>query len=397
MSSIVACRMCEGPVREVLDLGVMPFSGIFPRPGDPVPTGRLALSLCEGTCGLVQLSDSFDLKVLYGPTYGYRSGLNKSMVEHLTGKAAWLSTYANLQPDDTILDIGSSDGTLLGAYPTSCRRIGVDPSSAKFSSYYPKDVTYIADFFPTDALHDELAGTQPKVITTIAMFYDLEHPLEFAYHIKRLLHPDGIWHTEQSYLPGMLAANAYDTICHEHLEYYSLAQIKYIADATGFKIIDVQFNKVNGGSFNVTLAHTDSRYEEWPGLDAQLRTEQSLGLRDATTYTIFHSHINRQRDRLIHTLRSLPKRAWGFGASTKGNVLLHYSGIDRGLLEGIYDINPDKEGCVTATGIPIYADAPDDVSFLVLPWHFRDGILERYKGTGRQFIFPLPNVEVVNA
>ena len=255
---ITACRLCGGEdLKRAFDLGKMHFSGIFPATHDEdVPKGDLQVVRCSD-CGLAQLAHSFDLEVMYGPTYGYRSGLNHSMVAHLDRKAKWLADIADAEPGDVVLDIGSSDGTLLRGYSPGFTLVGVDPQADRFAEFYPEGATRLAGFFSEAVRTQGLHCKRPKIITTIAMFYDLPDPAGFAKDIRCMMNPAGIWHLEQSYLPAMLQAGAYDTICHEHLEYYGLKQIKWIMDKAGLRIIDVGFNQVNGGSFHVTVARED--------------------------------------------------------------------------------------------------------------------------------------------
>jgi len=393
VQKLEACRLCGGEVKEVLNLGNMAFTGIFPKPGESVPHGRLALALCKGECGLVQLADRFDLNLLYGPNYGYRSGLNAAMVGHLTTVAGNLAKLTNLEAGDVCIDIGSSDGTLLGALPTDAVRIGVDPSAGKFLGFYPEGVVSIPEFFPNARLDTLLGERKAKLVTSIAMFYDLEDPLAFAAKVKDLLAPDGVWYLEQSYLPAMIAQNAYDTICHEHIEYYSIRQMAYIAKKAGLKIVHLGFTETNGGSFEVAFTLPESTYPEARNLASGLLNEVEFNLDDEATYVAFKASIEHTKDTLLTLLSRLPNKPWGFGASTKGNVLLQYCGIGPTALEGIYDINPDKEGCMTpGTNIPITATPPKDATYLVLPWHFRDNILDRHPDT--TFIFPLPYVKV---
>jgi hypothetical protein len=276
--------------------------------------------------------------------------------------------------------------------PTDTNRIGIDPSAEKFRSFYPNDIELIVDFFPSKQLESRLNGKKAKIITSVAMFYDLEDPLAFATEVRNLLSPDGVWHIEQSYLGSMLSQKAYDTICHEHIEYYSLKQILYIANKLDLKIIYLTKTPTNGGSFEVTLAHANSEYPESKNIADFLAEEQTLKLDDPQTYLDFKNEIDRLKDELLVMLSSLPKKPWGFGASTKGNVLLQYCGLGPENIEAFFDINPNKEGCVTpGTNIPITTTSPpDDVIYLVLPWHFKDDILSRYPNG--KFIFPLPEV-----
>ncbi|MDR1789402.1 MAG: methyltransferase domain-containing protein [Opitutaceae bacterium] len=329
------------------------------------------------------------------------------MIEHLRAKAAFLQKLRPLQPGDVVLDIGSNDGTSLGFYPAETTRVGFDPSAEKFRHHYQDGVRLVVDFFSGGAFSAAVGGAKARLISSIAMFYDLQAPLEFVGQIREALAPDGIWHLEQSYLPLMLKTNAYDTICHEHLEYYALKQIKWMTDRAGLKIIDARTNDINGGSFAVTVAHRDSAFPEAAeAVGGLLREEAELGLENGAAFGRFRERVLRHREELPDKLRELKragKRALGYGASTKGNVILQYCGITPELLPAILEVNPDKFGCVTpGTEIPIisetegHARRPD--CLMVLPWHFKANILRReaaYLQRGGKLLFPLPEIHVV--
>ena len=345
---------------------------------------------------------------MYGDNYGYRSGLNQSMVDHLTQKVRYLERMVALRPGDAVLDIGSNDATTLKAYSKDgLRRIGIDPTGQKFFSYYPEDVKLVPDFFSAAAFRS--ASTVPaKIVTSIAMFYDLESPVAFAREVESILADDGIWHFEQSYMPSMLRMNSYDTICHEHIEYYSLAVVKRVLDAAGFRVIDVVMNNVNGGSFAVTAAKASNGTlkSNQAVIDWLLEQEERMGLSTPRPYREFEERVFRHREdlsRLIRTLVADGKRVLGYGASTKGNVVLQFCGFTSAEIPAIAEVNPEKFGRVTpGTHIQIISEAdaramkPD--YFLVLPWHFKEGILRRerdYLADGGKFIFPFPEIEIV--
>ena len=357
---------------------------------------------------MVQLRHSYDCNELYGSNYGYRSGLNSSMVSHLRDIVEKSLKLAPLRPGDLVIDIGSNDGTLLGFYPRcGAILVGIDPTAEKFRRYYNDDVVIIADFFSADVARKRCGNKHARIITSIAMFYDLEDPMAFVQQISEVLDEDGIWVLEQSYLPFMLEKNAYDTICHEHLEYYSLKQIKWLLDRASMKIVDVEFNDINGCSFKLTVAKARSRFSECTGIIREvLDKERAMGLDTARPYTAFRERVVEHRKRLITLLENLKiqgKKVIGYGASTKGNVILQYCGITRHLLSCIADVNEDKFGAFTpGTLIPIISEQearaiqPD--YFLVLPWHFRENFLEKereYLKKGGKLIMPLPEIETI--
>lgn len=391
----------------VLSLGVQELTGVFPRTVDqPVTAGPLELVWCPDS-GLLQLAHSFEPSEMYGDNYGYRSGLNQSMVRHLTQKIRYLEKVWGLKPGDVVLDIGANDATSLKAYETAgLTRIGIDPTGAKFKEFYTDDIKLVPDFF-TEANYRSVESRPAKIVTSIAMFYDLEDPVGFASEIAAVLADDGVWHFEQSYLPSMLRLCSYDTICHEHLEYYSLGAVQKILDAAGLKLIDVQMNAVNGGSFAVTAAKKASVVRPNRAvIDWLLEQEDRMGLGTPRPYREFEERVYRHREDLIRLIRALNadgKKVLGLGASTKGNAVLQFCGFTPADIPAIADVNPDKWGAFApGSRIPIVSEAdaramnPD--YFLVLPWHFKEGIVVReqeFLARGGKMIFPFPEIEIV--
>ena len=406
---ITKCRVSGSEnLISVLNLGNQELTGVFPRsPEEPVTRGLLEL-VWTPESQLLQLSHSFDPDEMYGENYGYRSGLNQSMVDHLTTKIHNLERRVELEPGDCVIDIGSNDATTLKAYETrGLRRIGIDPTGLKFPSFYPPEIQLLPEFFPTPNLKKAMGGSKIKVVTSIAMFYDLEEPVAFAKAVAEILDRDGIWHFEQSYMPSMIRLNSYDTICHEHLEYYSLHSVKYVLDRAGLKILDVQMNGVNGGSFAVTAAREDSRLKEnRVTIDWLMEQEIRMRFDSPAPFREFEERVYAHRKSLkslIEALNSDGKKVLGYGASTKGNVVLQFCNFSSRDIQAIAEINPDKFGSFTpGTHIPIVSCdeaarmKPD--YYLVLPWHFKDGIVRReqaFLSGGGKLIFPFPEIEIV--
>jgi hypothetical protein len=406
---LAACRLTGSPrLVPVLDLGEQDLTGVFPRtPEQPVTRGPLQLVWCPDS-GLVQLGHTYDASEMYGDNYGYRSGLNASMVTHLRAKVRYLERMVRPSAGDVALDIGSNDGTTLRAYDTpGMVRVGIDPTGNKFQQYYTSDSVLVPEFFSAAAYRS--TGQAPaRIVTSISMLYDLDDPGRFAREVAAVMAPDGVWHFEQSYLPAMLRANSYDTICHEHLEYYSLEVILRMLDQADLRVVDVVTNDVNGGSFAVTATHRSNRglRVNQPVIHWMCDQEERMGLRTERPYREFAQRVARHREDLTRLVRSLVadgKRVLGYGASTKGNVTLQYCRFGPQDLLAIAEVNPEKFDCVTpGTHIPIVSEAharalhPD--YYLVLPWHFRHGILAReqeYQRAGGRFIFPFPEVEIV--
>jgi SAM-dependent methyltransferase len=413
--AIETCRVCgSSSLETILELGDQALTGVFPtHKGQKVTRGPLDLVKCTGPCGLVQLRHSYEPTEMYGENYGYRSGLNRSMVEHLQAKVEGLKKLVTIDPSDVILDVGSNDGTTLSFYPEgSATLLGIDPTSAKFARYYRKDIQRVADFFTADNFRKLAGNKKAKIVTSIAMFYDLEAPLDFMQHVHDVLADDGVWHFEQSYLPLMLSQLAYDTVCHEHIEYYGLQQIKWMADKIGFALVDVQLNGSNGGSFAVTVkkkrggASGEKAADELPKSAADLLAKETAeGMDTLRPYEEFAAAVAHHKTALNETLADLRgkgKTVFGMGASTKGNVVLQYCGLTEKELPCVAEVNEEKFGrFCPGTEIPIVSEAdaaaqkPD--AYLVLPWHFRDNLIRRhqdYLANGGKLLFPLPKIEL---
>lgn len=405
---ITKCRISDSTnLITVLSLGEQYLTGVFPKSRDEqVSKGPVDLVWCPDS-GLLQLKQSYSLDEMYGDNYGYRSGLNNSMVQHLQHKANTLMRQFPLNAGDVVLDIGSNDATSLKTYPKNLKRIGMDPTGQKFIEFYEDGIELIPDFFSAEGFRKVYPTLRPKLITSIAMFYDLESPIAFVSEIEQLLDDEGVWHFEQSYMPSMLRTNSYDTICQEHLEFYSFKVVKDMLERCNLKVLDVQMNAINGGSFAVTAAKKTSKYQpNLPVINWLLAQELDMGLNTPRPYRDFEERVFKHRESLLKLIDSLVadgKKILGYGASTKGNVLLQFCGITEKHLPAIAEVNPDKFGCFTpGTNIPIISEAearamkPD--YFFVLPWHFKHSILERekeYIANGGKFIFPLPEIEII--
>ena len=405
---IEKCRVCgNSELVEVLDVGVQALTGVFPRSrNEKVTAGPLKLVKCMGAnvCGLLQLQHSYDLGEMYGQNYGYRSGINPSMVSHLHGKIERILEQNVLSHDALILDIGSNDSTTLQAYPRgNYTLVGIDPTGVKFSSYYPANIQLIPDFFSSSKIVERFGTRKAAVITSFSMFYDLEDPLSFMREIADVLADDGIWVFEQSYMPTMLARNSYDTVCHEHLEYYDLKQIQWMADKVGLKIIDVELNEVNGGSFSVVAAKQIAKRTPSGAVGKILEQEKRLNLDSLEPYRAFERRVKKCRQDLLDFIEKAKrenKTIIGLGASTKGNVILQYCGITEADIPEIGEVNTDKYGSFTPGSlIPIVrqdealASRPDFL--VVLPWHFKSFFEKHAAFKGLNLVFPLPQLEIV--
>ena len=406
---IEKCRVCGNKTLvNVLDLGNQYLSGIFPKTIDlDMYRGPLKLVKCDEStngCGHVQLEHTFDLPTMYGDEYGYRSGLNSSMVKHLKSKQEKISEYVNLESGDIVVDIAGNDGTFLGFFPDTLNLVSIDPTSKKFSKYFPNHVKYVADFFSEKIYRNLFSHKNAKLVTSFSMFYDLEDPCDFAKQVNSILDPEnGIWVLEQSYMPEMLRVNSFDTVCHEHLSYYGIRQLKYIMDQSNFKIIDFEFNDVNGGSISLVVANKESKYEEaTEKVNDLIQEELDLKLDTLEPWKDFSFRINQCKLefwKLINQFKEQGLKIAALGASTKGNVTLQTWNVTPGDIQVVGDVNPDKDGSYTpGTWIPIKSEDSviDEYDvFVILPWHFRNFFINNEKFKGKKLLFPLPNPEIV--
>ena len=408
------CRVCgSASLRKVIDLGPQYLQGSFIKEGTEMPSLRkidCTLVRCnpeedENACGLLQMEHSVPPEILYA-AYWYRSGTNNTMRNHLKEIVESVIDTVGDAKHPSVLDIGCNDGTLLGYYPKNFIKYGCDPSDV---AQEVKEATVVQDIFPSEELFKLLEGKKMDVITSIAMFYDLEDPVAFVKGIKRFLSSKGVWVFEMSYMPRMLELDSYDTICHEHLEFYSLAVLEKILSMGGMKAFKISFNEINGGSIRCYATHKENSAHDSKENDALLNEirhkEFDLELDTDKPYVEFQQRIEKLKVELHELLVSLKeqgKKVHIYGASTKGNTILQWCNIDNTLVECAAERNPDKYGAITlGTNIPIISEeesrAMNPDYYLVLPWHFQAEFIEREKealdkGTG--FIFPVPKITI---
>ena len=380
---------------DVIDLGDQVITSRFPVYGDwTTPKTHICLFQCRD-CGLVQLRDLVSSSELYEHMYGYRSGINPMMIKHLKDYNTDLQSIASLQPGDAVLDIGSNDATFLQFYPDNVTRVGCDPTGKQFASYY-EGLTLVPDYFT--AANIQPLGLKFKAVSSISMFYDLPDPVQFARDIHSVLADDGVWTLEQSYILTMLERNSIDTICHEHVEYYALRQIKKIMDLAGFVILKLSRNDCNGGSFRIFVSKTGT---ETPEVAEWLAREKEAKLDEPETYYKFKASCEVEIEKLKTYLAANPS-TYVYGASTKGNCLLQFANITEKEVPFAVERNLEKVGKMTCTGIPIISEetmrSKPPANLLVLPWHFKEGIIEREKAFlngGGKLLFPFPTFEIV--
>jgi NDP-4-keto-2,6-dideoxyhexose 3-C-methyltransferase len=409
------CRICGNTdLKPVLSLGDQPLSGVFPRPEAPDPSvSPLELIRCDkestpSACGLVQLRHQAELAEMYGTTYGYFSSISPTMVSHLEQKVRDLKTFSNPARGDVVLDIGCNDGTTLNAYGShnGFVRIGMDPSSKKFAANFDGDIRVVYDFFSEQGVRSMIGDKQCKIITSIAMFYDLDDPMDFMRQIRALLALDGVWALELSYLPLLCTQLTYDQICHEHVTYFSLSHMDWMMKKTGLKILDASFNDINGGSFYIYAGRDDGSHQpETAKIEAILRSEQPLDT--AAPYERLRNRVLTHRDEVRHFFdlaKAAGKRVYGYGASTKGNIVLNYCGVTKDDLIAIGDRNPEKDGLTTpGTRIPIISQQQlrkEQADYLYVQiWFLRKEVIQdemEFLMRGGKLVFDLPRLHVVD-
>jgi SAM-dependent methyltransferase len=407
------CRVCgSSSLTPVIDLGPQYLQGSFVKPGKEMPSQRkidCSLVRCnpqidENACGLLQMEHSVPPEILYA-AYWYRSGTNSTMRNHLKGIVDSALAIVK-KKDGSVLDIGCNDGTLFSYYPENFKKFGCDPSDV---AQEVKGAKVVQDIFPSAELNNAIGDAKMDIVTSIAMFYDLEDPVNFVKNIKRLLSPEGIWIFEMSYMPTMLANDSYDTICHEHLEFYSLAVLEKIVAMGNMKIFKISFNDINGGSIRCYATHKESGLyyskEDHQLMNEVRQKEFDLELDTDKPYVAFQYRIEKVKNELHDLLLKLKKegkKVHLYGASTKGNTILQWCDINNMLVEYAAERNPDKYGAWTlGTNIPIISEAESRAMnpdyYLVLPWHFKAEFIEREKAAlekGTGFIFPIPTIEI---
>lgn len=405
---IKKCRSCQSQNLQFLfSLGRMSFTGKFSaKYNKSIPKDMLSLVICK-KCKLVQLDRNFNPKFLYSEDYGYRTGINKTMTNHVKSIVREAINKVKPKNKDYILDIASNDGTLLNFYDKKFNTVGIDPLVNKYRKNYKKINKKISDFFSYGVLKKNKIDKKFKIITALSMFYDLKNPNLFLKDLKKVLHKDGIFFLEHADLLSIIKNCLFDTICHEHLEYYSTKVIIDLMKKNNLRVFDIKQNKINGGSLRYLICHDEARYKENKNkISLILKEEKKINLENKKTFTDFFNKINfvkKNTNKLILSILNNGKTIHGYGASTKGNVLLQYFNINNKSIPFIADRNNKKFNFFTpGTKIKIVSEKlsrkmkPD--YYLVLPWHFKEEIIKRESKIikqGTKFIFPLPKLTVL--
>ncbi len=410
------CRISGSPLTEVINLGKSYVSGFTDKIDLDYPSAPLRIGISEGS-GLLQLMDSVDRTSLY-EHYWYRSGTNETMKRQLADILRTVTLWSRLCDGDIVLDIGCNDGTLLDLFGSICQleRIGIDPAANLAAEASQKCEKHATGYFTRDRFFDLSGGKRAKIISTIAMFYGLEDPLQFVEDLKACLDDNGIWILQLSYTPLMLKQNAFDNICHEHVEYYTLRSLSYLLNKCDMKVVDVEFNDTNSGSFRLVITHKSTDLRAAPlfvrdigdfRVKSTLEYEEHHSFDDPSVYRDYMLRLEGLRARtqsLLTQLKSSGKTICGYGASTKGNTLLQYYNITPETISCIAERQEQKVGLLTVgSWIPIVSEkemrASNPDYLFILPWHFLEEFRRReneFLAAGGQFIVPLPDIEVVS-
>jgi hypothetical protein len=412
------CRLSGEKLVSLFSLGEICVSDFVPQQDDRDLLRRpVELKLCLAPrSGLVQLAHTTRADDMYA-RYWYKSGTNQTMTNELKQIAESSQELAKTKKGNVFVDIGCNDGTLLRFLNKDLIRIGFDPAKNIVEESKKYGSLIINDYFNYKTYKNSKYGDKKATaVTSIAMFYDLEDPHSFIKDVDKIMDKNGLWVIQMSYLPLMLKQLAFDNICHEHLEYYSLTSLKYLLNMHGFKVVDCQLNDVNGGSFRIYARKQKAdptKFATAPYRDvaayrigAILTHEKSLKLNDPKIYKDFYKKINTLKTQTVNFIRREKKNGksiWGYGASTKGNTLLQWFGLDNTLIDAIAERSPAKYNLRTAgTNIPIKSEGdmrrarPDYL--LILPWHFVSEFQKRevsFLKRGGKFIVPCPKFEII--
>lgn len=401
------CRNCKSKLlTKLFSLGNLASSGKFAKNKKThIQRGNIILMMCK-KCSLVQLKESYNKNYLFNKGYGYRTGINIMMINHMKKLKKDIEEKIELKKNDAILDIASNDATFLNQFNKNLFKVGIDPLIIHFKKYYKFIDKPISNFFSYENVFEK-TKKKFKLITAFSVFYDLEDPNSFLNDVKNLLTDDGIFLLEQADLLSIIKLNMFDTLCHEHVAYYSTKIISEMANHNGLQIFDLKKNKTNGGSIQYFICKKNAKIKiNKNKLKNFLKEEKKFKIGKVDCYKNFFLRVNMLKLELLKILKNIKnskKIIHGYGASTKGNILLQYYKINNKTVNFIAERNKNKFNCFTP-GSKIKIISEDDSRkqipdyYLVLPWHFKDSILIRERkiiNQGTKFIFPLPNVKII--
>ncbi len=405
------CRVCSGNLEDLIKLKPQFLSPTFVKSNlrNNLSKIKIPLTLCickNKKCSLVQLRETTNPNLLY-KDYFYRSSANKMMLNDLKKVVNKVKKFVDLKRNEIVVDIGANDCSMLSYFPKYLKRVGVEPASNINWNSVDKSIDIINDFFPSKKFTHHIKKKKVKIFTSCAMFYDLERPNLFVKSIKKNLDKEGVWCIQLSYVLLMIKnLNFYD-ICHEHLEYYSLKSLEYLMNKHGLEIIHAETNNVNGGSALVFIKHKTKQNKKTKEYKRIISIERKMNLSSTTVYKNFYKNMNILSSKVIKFIKSQlikKKLVIGLGASTKGNILLQFFGINKKMLPYISEKQKIKVGLKTlGSDIELisekWARKLNPSCMLMLPWYFKKEIIlreKKYLDNGGSILVPMPYAHIVN-
>ena len=415
---IYKCRICQSSnLDKIFTLGNLAISDFLDKVDfDNEKRAPLDLVICDpsiGGCGLVQLKHTVSSDALYR-NYWYQSGINKTMTDELKNITDSIKKLNILKSGDLVIDIGSNDGTLLRSYDISgLITVGFEPAKNLYDKGSHGTYSIICDFFDEKIFYERFGSNKARVITAIGMFYDLDDPNKFVSDIYNCLSDDGLFIIQMMYVPFAIERNAFDGICHEHLEYYSLTTLEFLLNNHSLEIVDVELRKnINEGSIRFFIQKKmvptiNLAYPQQTLSVSKLRDAEYLSkITDISTYRELFYRIENAKLKTIEFILDAKKKGkivHGYAASTKGNTTLQYYGLTDMLIDVIADRNPVKWGKYTSgSHIKVVSEevsrAQNPDYYFVLAWHFLPEFLSRevdFVKKGGKFIVSMPEFRII--
>lgn len=412
IKKIQACRNCQNvDLKHILSIGNQHLVD-FLEDNEENFTAPLELVLCDpetNGCGLLQLHHTVSPDLLYR-RFWYKSGVNQTIRDDLEEIVRKVEQKVNLENDDIVIDIGANDGTLLRFYKNkSIKSIGFEPANNLLEEASIDTFKIFNEYFNAKSFKSEFGIKKARVVTSISMFYDLDKPHDFVGDVKDILDENGIWILQMNYLVTMLENNAFDNIVHEHLEYYSLQSLEYLLNRHDLEVFDVEQNNINGGSIRVYIKFKNcKKFSISKNVDSVREYETKIGLNNTKTYLDFAERIQNLKEQTCKFIQDEirdGKKIYVYGASTRGNTLLQYYGLNSESILAAAERNPEKWGKKTVgSRIPIISEEQARLEkpdyFLILPWYFIEEFVKRenkFLQNGGKFLIPLPEFKVINS
>ena len=413
IKKIEQCRICQNNnLKHILGLGNQHLVDFLDNKEDINYVAPLELVLCskkDNGCGLLQLQHTVPPDLLYRK-FWYKSGVNQTIRDDLKDIVRKAEKKIDLYDGDFVIDIGANDGTLLRFYNnSSLKLIGFEPATNLMEEASSGTFKIFNEYFNSRIFEESFGNKKAKIITSISIFYDLDNPHDFVEDITKILDENGIWILQMNYLVTMLENFAFDNIVHEHLEYYSLQSLEHLLDKHGLEVFDVEQNDINGGSIRAFIKFKDSnKFSISKRVNDMMVYETKIGLSDEKTYLDFARQIKslkQQTCKFIKDEINNGKKIYVYGASTRGNTLLQYYGLNSQFIQAASERNPAKWGkYIVGSMIPIISEEQARLEkpdyFLVLPWYFADEFVNRerkFLDDGGKFLIPLPQFKLIDS